>query len=987
MPQTIVVAVDGSGDFDNIQAAFDAVQPGDTVQIRAGTYQGPVTLNTPNVTVEGYPGDDVPHIVASNGSDGPHAVFTFGIDSDGSTLRGLEISGGREYVLKFETSWDYGDQAFGNAAQNITVENNILHDSGRDVIKLTPNSDGIRILNNDIFNSGRMGTDDDYPAYNAEGIDAVNVDDLYVAGNHIYNIATTGAYVKGGSQNAVFEGNLIENTGLSTAATPNSAGGIALGYTTDAEFFDADNTGYVQATNGIVRNNVIINTPDSAILIGGADNSLIENNTILNAGMDTDSLRWFLGGVAIYPMRTWTGGSNYVDAFSHGTVVINNIIHTAPSSAGDEAWVRNDPLVAPYGGMSLQGQIDGNIYWDGNGEIFFGGLTFAEHQQATGYDGSSSVYNFLEMIDSNGLVLPETPLAETGAGAQVGAQYGYSAEYVPEAQEDNQAPAVPVITEIETFEAPYYEGLLIHFQGSADTSFYNIYLNGEYVGYTTGDGYFLRQEGVFSFEVEAVDRYGNVSSRSEAVTVEYGDASSPDEPQEGETPDGETHDNETPDSETPDSEVPDDEPTIEPVEQTVATDGNDVFVGRSVAEMIDGLAGDDTLDYSSSNYGITVDLYRGVGYGAYAEGDTFVNIENLIGTQYSDHLSGSGGVNRISGGAGADMIIARGGDDIIEGGAGNDTYYWYRGSGNDIINQSTKLVGDQDTLEFGSYISRDDLEFDLDGSDLIVSVQGDNGGTLTVVNFVAEDGSEGLYQIKFDDGSVMSHADILSIATEGNQQPEDEPVDDPVLPPSPPEEDPAPVLDDEVYIAGSASETFVGETGLDTVSYAESTYGVTVDLYYGRGYGAYATGDILTSINNLIGTNFSDHLSGGISDNYIFGGASSDYIDGRYGNDTLVGGEGNDTIRGGRDDDTLWGQDGADVFVFDYGFGHDTIQDYELGTDILDFSGLNLTSIDELTVYHDNRGGVDGTVIETPSGGSVFLVDQLLTAEDLTLVV
>ena len=54
-----------------------------------------------------------------------------------------------------------------------------------------------------------------------------------------------------------------------------------------------------------------------------------------------------------------------------------------------------------------------------------------------------------------------------------------------------------------------------------------------------------------------------------------------------------------------------------------------------------------------------------------------------------------------------------------------------------------------------------------------------------------------------------------------------------------------------------------------------------------------------TQIENLIGSEYADTLTGNDADNHIFGGAGGDTIRGGLGNDVLDGGLGNDTLIGG----------------------------------------------------------------------------------------
>jgi Ca2+-binding RTX toxin-like protein len=107
-----------------------------------------------------------------------------------------------------------------------------------------------------------------------------------------------------------------------------------------------------------------------------------------------------------------------------------------------------------------------------------------------------------------------------------------------------------------------------------------------------------------------------------------------------------------------------------------------------------------------------------------------------------------------------------------------------------------------------------------------------------------------------------------------------------------------------------------GGSGSDTVSYVSSTERVEASLQTGvanRMFGVYVQStDMLDSIENMIGSNFADHLYGSTANNKLTGGNGNDVINGYNGNDTLDGGNGNDQLDGGNDNDTLIGDTGND---------------------------------------------------------------------------
>jgi Ca2+-binding RTX toxin-like protein len=101
---------------------------------------------------------------------------------------------------------------------------------------------------------------------------------------------------------------------------------------------------------------------------------------------------------------------------------------------------------------------------------------------------------------------------------------------------------------------------------------------------------------------------------------------------------------------------------------------------------------------------------------------------------------------------------------------------------------------------------------------------------------------------------------------------------------------------DDTLTGGAGADNLDGGDGIDTVSYAGSA-AVTVDLNLagpqgGRGD---AKGDVLSHIENVIGSSGNDLLTGDSGDNALSGAS---------GNDTLIGGAGADSLDGGAGTDT-----------------------------------------------------------------------------------
>jgi Ca2+-binding RTX toxin-like protein len=123
----------------------------------------------------------------------------------------------------------------------------------------------------------------------------------------------------------------------------------------------------------------------------------------------------------------------------------------------------------------------------------------------------------------------------------------------------------------------------------------------------------------------------------------------------------------------------------------------------------------------------------------------------------------------------------------------------------------------------------------------------------------------------------------------------------------------------DILIGGGGNDTIEGGAGNDnldggagtgdTVSYASSDSGVTVDLgtqataddegnFTGGSAqsGGHAQGDFIAGFENIIGSANNDVLTGNASNNVISGGDGDDSITGGAGNDTLDGGDGDDSL-------------------------------------------------------------------------------------------
>lgn len=368
---------DASGDgsaaapFRTIQYALDnAAGPGSVVLVHEGTYEEAIRIRHSGSTVQAAPGEHA-HVACPVSIDEDAPVLCVEIDAEttGVTLRGLEVSGGF-YAVYLGSQWDYDDTPLDNlTAREVLIEDCVLHDSGRDVIKVPAGCDDVTIRRCEIYNSG-MGYPPETPQEekNAEGIDAVNADRMHVADTYIHDTATSCLYVKGGSIGTVIERTRAERCGDL---------GIVLGFDTSPEFFDTTaNPGYYENIGGVIRNCVIADTGLAGLGLYATQDAHLLHNTVLRAGRNGQAGIYL--GVATQDYAPEAGRpantrptivGNIVDQTGVGTPVCFGIRYSLEDELGE------------LSGLAEQGTIRDNLYHAD------GPCTFDDSRPATQFTG------------------------------------------------------------------------------------------------------------------------------------------------------------------------------------------------------------------------------------------------------------------------------------------------------------------------------------------------------------------------------------------------------------------------------------------------------------------------------------------------------------------------------------------------------------------------------------------------------------------------
>lgn len=337
--------------------------------------------------------------------------------------------------------------------------------------------------------------------------------------------------------------------------------------------------------------------------------------------------------------------------------------------------------------------------------------------------------------------------------------------------------------------------------------------------------------------------------------------------------------------------------------------GDDVLVGNAGHDRINGGVGQDTASYRWDPNGISVYLFDRSARDGHGHWDHLDSIENIDGSEFSDRIFGNNLTNTLVGRAGNDSLYGNDGNDWLDGGLGDDSLSG--GAGNDTLlghDGSDRLHGGEhnDTLNGGS--GNDSLYGEEDNDNLFGCAGNDSlrgGAGRDLLDGGAD--QDHLYGDEGDDTLSGGTGDDHLDGGYDNDRLSGGAGDDKLYGQD----------GDDGLDGGLGHDSLVGGAGRDTL-----TGGAGDDILRGE-----------SEEDRLDGGAGNDQLFGGSEDDHLTGGSGDDLLDAGSGHDTLDGGIGDDRLLAGSGDDILLGQAGDDVL--DGGTGNDTL-DGGAGNDTLD---------------------------------------------------
>ena len=347
------------------------------------------------------------------------------------------------------------------------------------------------------------------------------------------------------------------------------------------------------------------------------------------------------------------------------------------------------------------------------------------------------------------------------------------------------------------------------------------------------------------------------------------------------------------------------------------------------------------IDFGAISHGIELDLQEpGDDSTATIDGEEYTvrGATDIVGGTGNDIITGNEQSNILQGGGGEDTLRGEGGNDKLEGGAGDDTLYG--GAGKDTldggggtdtlsyegedtrtgvaVNLEDETANDYDSAraetstekrdeienfenvigtEYGDKLTGDNKDNTLEGGEGNDILEGGRGNDILEGgedNDILKGGRDD-DTLRGDEGNDILEGGRGNDILEGGD-------------------------DNDILEGGDGADTLAGGTGDDTALYDAAGEGVRVDLSNtgtqvdfdgAAANNNEAVGDTLSDIEDVVGSDHDDWLTGDSKDNNLQGGEGDDRLEGGVGADTLDGGTGADTLEGGVGADTLDGGAGG----------------------------------------------------------------------------
>ncbi len=379
-PLSAQAAVTEIGPGDDVRAAINALNPGDELVLRGGTYTFTARFG---VNVIGTA--DQPIVVRAK--DGEQPVFVREnaaqnlIDIDHAehfTLRGIEWRGGSHGIRIHH-------------ARFLTIEDCEVHET--DDVAISANSTGpyeaLYIRRNHLHHTNHTGEG----MYLGCNSDACRIFDSIIEGNYIHHTngpsvsQGDGIELKEGSYNNIIRDNVIHDTNYPCILAYSTAGNGGPNIIERNVMWNCGDHAIQTAADAVIRNNIILGSQQHGIALqphqaGAPSNLVVVHNTILHATNSAIRASGVTGSVLIANNAVYAqaGAGISVAGNLSGVVVVGNVgVGSGTLAAGD--------LLQDFVSASYTGAPPMDLFPKAGSALIAAGVT--DHVTADDFNGTT----------------------------------------------------------------------------------------------------------------------------------------------------------------------------------------------------------------------------------------------------------------------------------------------------------------------------------------------------------------------------------------------------------------------------------------------------------------------------------------------------------------------------------------------------------------------------------------------------------------------
>lgn len=405
-------------------------------------------------------------------------------------------------------------------------------------------------------------------------------------------------------------------------------------------------------------------------------------------------------------------------------------------------------------------------------------------------------------------------------------------------------------------------------------------------------------------------------------------------------------------------------------------DANETFGGGGGNDVITGGAGVNTIDFSWQTSSVTVQFSttgQGTAVAPQSGQDTFTQIQNIIGSQGNDILTGDSADNVIDGQNGSDQIDGGSGSDVASyfntvasytfiAGTGGYLQIWDYAYSDAIINIETFSFAGVNFLYTAIVAAATAANYGTSGNDTLTG-SGDRDAIF------AGAGNDTIFGLAGDDLIYGENGDDVIFAGDGTNNINGGDGSDTVIVSGAQSDFVITIQDDNsVLVTGSGITNRIASVEWITFDAPERQEDTSLDIAY------------------FIEANTATTITGTSSDDTLTGTAGQDTIHGFGGSDTIFGLEGDDIIDAGAGDDVIFvetgtnrieGGDGSDTVVIEGAYADFVINVRDDNSILINGAGAMHTI-----------NGAEWIVFDAPAGqnDTELSVSDLLEANSSTTV-